>query len=169
VQLGLAVHIAEQAAGLDGRGPRLGVHEDPAQPGRVDGQPAVGQSGAGDVVANAAHREHEVVVASEVHCGDDIAGAGRLDDERRRLVDHAVPQRRRLLEALVRGEQQWAAQAPAEHLDRLVGQRARSLIRGGDVHGASVPSAPCSARRNAWGCSMAGSSRAFSITCSGQP
>ena len=43
VQLGLAVHLAQRAAGLDRRRPRLGVDQDPAQPGHVDRQPRVGQ------------------------------------------------------------------------------------------------------------------------------
>ena len=163
MQLRLAVDIAQRAPGLHGRGPRLGVHEDPAEPRHVHGQARVGQRGAGDVVAAAAHRQQEAVVARKLDGGHDVRRVGRLHDQRRSLVDHAVPEPRRLRETRVHGEEQRAAQALAERVDGL------GLIRGGDGHGASVPSAACSARRNAAGCSIGGSSAAFSITCKGHP
>ena len=125
VELGLAIHVAEKAPGLGCRGSRLGVDDHAAEPGHVECQTGVGECGAADVVAAAADREREPLVASEVHRCHDVGGAGRLDDQRRRLVDHAVPEERRLLEALVARQQHRAAQALAERIDGLFDQRGR--------------------------------------------
>ena len=155
VELGLAVDVAEQAPGLHGRGPRLGVDAHPAQAGHVERQPAVGDRGAGDVVAAAAHRQREAALAGEADRGDDVGRPGRLDDERRGRLDHAVPQPRRVVEARLPGQQHGAADVDASCRWRR--------------HAASVPIAVRSAAANASGCSIGGSSAQSSITCSGHP
>jgi hypothetical protein len=111
VELGLPVDVAEEASGLYARGPRLGVDEHAAESGHVERQAPVGQRGAAEVVAAAADREREPLVASELHRGHDVRGAGRLYHEGRRLLDQAVPEERRLLVAVVTGGKQLAAQA----------------------------------------------------------
>jgi hypothetical protein len=80
-------------------------------------------------VSPAAHRQRDVVLAGEVHRGHDIRRAGGLDDERGRLLDEAVPQSRRLVEAGVAGRQQRPAQAHPEFFDRLLDtQRAHERL-----------------------------------------
>jgi hypothetical protein len=61
-------------------------------------------------VAPAAHRQKNPVLASEVHRGDDIGDPSAAGDERRFLVDHAVPDLAGLVVALVAGSDQLALQ-----------------------------------------------------------
>jgi hypothetical protein len=56
------------------------------------------------------------VVADEVHRRRDVGAAGRLDDQRRRLLDQSVPEARRLVEAALAGSEKRTAQALAERL-----------------------------------------------------
>ena len=82
MELRLAVDVAEQAAGLHGRGPAFGVL-DSAEPGHVDRQSTVGERGAADVVAAAANRQRQAMIAREADGLDHVGGAGGADDDGR--------------------------------------------------------------------------------------
>ena len=130
VLLRRAVDVAQPAPGLDGRGPRLRVDSDAAQARHVERQAPVGERGARDVVAAAAHRQQQAVLAGEADRRDDVGrpvgwttSAGR--------VDHAVPEPRR------------RRRSPAHREGSRRRGRARAgprrPRRGGGGHAASVP------------------------------
>ena len=68
-------------------------------------------------MATAADGELQVLAAGELHRGDDVRDAGSADDQRRPLVDHAVPDRPRLVVAGVGRGDELAPDAFAKLLD----------------------------------------------------
>lgn len=72
---------------------------------------------AADVVVAPAHRHKEVVRAGEGDRGDHVADPGAADDQRRALVDHAIPDPAGGVVAVVPRADDLAAQAGREILD----------------------------------------------------
>jgi len=93
VELRLCVHVAPVRARPDAGRSHRRVDPNGLHRREVDHQAAVAEGVAGNVVAPAAHRQKEVVLAREVDRGDDIANAETASDERRLLVNKPVPQR----------------------------------------------------------------------------
>ena len=128
--------------GLHRRGPRPGVDDAPRAGADMSSvSAAVGDRGAGDVVAAAAHRQREAVLAGEADRGDDVGRPGRLDDERRRRLDHAVPEPRRVVEARLPGQEQ-----PGRGTSIAPGRRRRSCRRPSRSRCAARPGTPRAAR-----------------------
>ena len=91
MDLGLAVKVAPRGATLDPGAPRLGIDVDRVHGRQIDKNAAVARSAARGVVAAAAHCRQQSVLAGEIDCVDDVGGAAASRDERRFLVEHAVP------------------------------------------------------------------------------
>ena len=68
------------------------VHFDIVHGREIKDQAAFGACRPGDVVAAAAHRQEQVVLAGEVHGLDHVLDGGAPGDERGTTVDHAVPE-----------------------------------------------------------------------------
>jgi hypothetical protein len=83
VGLGGLVDVAEQTPRADVGELGLGVDGDLAQAGQVQGEAALGDGGAGDVVAAALDAEQQPVVAREADRGGDVGGGDRLEDQGR--------------------------------------------------------------------------------------
>ncbi len=129
VELGLAVEVAERAAGLGARGPRRGVDRHAAHEREVDHQAAVADGEAGDVVAAAAHRDQELMVArAKRTAGTTSAVPSAAHDQARAPVDHRVPDPARLVVVGVLRAEHGAAESAPEGL--------QDLRR--DLHGAAV-------------------------------
>ena len=114
-----AVDVTELAARLHGGDSSLRIDRDRAKPRHVDRHAPVGERRPGDVVAAAAHRDRRSAVSGEVDCRDDVCRVARLDDERGRMVDHRVPQERRLREAVFARAEDGAAHAAPQRLEGL--------------------------------------------------
>ena len=89
-------------------------------------------------MAAAPNCDHELLLSREAKCRDDVAGAGRPDDERRPTVDHPVPDRARRVVAGVVGEHDLAAErlaegAQAPHAGEPIDCRGRSVFLVGHV------------------------------------
>ena len=63
----------------------------------VDHEAAIAHRGAGDVVAAAADRHEQIVLARETHRPDDVAGLRTAHDHGGSSIDHAVPDRASLV------------------------------------------------------------------------
>ena len=105
VELRLAVHVAEQAAGLGARHAPRRIDPDAAHQRHVEHQPAVADGQSGDVVAAALDRQRQAVLARGVDARDDVGDAETPDDQRRTPIDHRVPDRARLVELRLAGLQ----------------------------------------------------------------
>ena len=92
VRRGRGVDVAEPAAAADVHQLALGVDGDVAQPGQVDGQAAVRHGLAGHVVAAAADRGREPVLAGHADRGHHVLGAGAAQDQAGPPVGHGVPE-----------------------------------------------------------------------------
>jgi hypothetical protein len=79
-----------------------------AHAGQVDHQPVVAQGAARNVVAAAAHRQRQAVVARKRHAGEHVGSAGAAHDQRRTAIDHRVPDRPGSVILRVAREQQGA-------------------------------------------------------------
>ena len=87
------IDVAPGRAALHPRATTFGVHPHAAHPGQVDHHAALPHGVTGDVVAAAADRDRQAVVAGERHGRHDIGLTARPDDHRRPPVDHRVPDR----------------------------------------------------------------------------
>jgi hypothetical protein len=87
------VDVSEQRAAGDLDGAVGWVDLDAPERGEVDHQAAVHASQAGAVVAPAADREVEPVLAAVVHRGDDVVDVRNARDQRGTSVDHRVVER----------------------------------------------------------------------------
>ena len=95
--LRLFVELAERDAGLNPRGLLLRVDADGAHRRQVDKEPALANRVAGNVVATAAHRHEQTVVAGKTHRPHHVACTAAAHDRARPAVDHGVPDRPRLV------------------------------------------------------------------------
>ena len=129
--LRLLVEVRERAAGLDpgGASDRVDAHR--AQRRQVDQEPAVADGVAGDVVAAAAHRDQQFVLAREVNRADDVGGPGAADDHARPAIDHGVPDRPCRVVAGVTRQVEGAAQAATQRLHLLGADRGRPALERG--------------------------------------
>src|SRR5215472_11994979 len=84
------VHVAPDAATLDADGARGRIDADTAHRPEVDDQTVVTHPQASRVVATAADRDREPLLATEVHRGDNVGHVSAACDQARVTVDHAV-------------------------------------------------------------------------------
>jgi hypothetical protein len=119
VLLGCLVDVLEQAPRSDLG--QLGVRFDDhvTHAGQVQGQTALGDGGAGDVVAAALDAQQQPVVAGEPNRRGHVAGRGRLQDQRWDLGGHAVPDPQRVVPALVPSAQQPAGDLRVQLVELL--------------------------------------------------
>src|SRR5687767_15209035 len=85
----------------------------------------------GQAVTPASHRDEQVVGASEVHTLHNVGGTRATRDQRRTLVEGAVPDAARGVVALAANEQQGTPQRRAQLLD-LAGCQEELLAQAGD-------------------------------------
>ena len=90
--------------------------------GQVDDDAAVAGGEAGQRVPAAADGDEQVLAARELDRAHDVGDAGAADDQRRPPVVGAVPDRARLVVALVGGPDELAAQALLELGERRVAE-----------------------------------------------
>ena len=97
VWTGGRVDVAEQAAAARVHQLAFGIDGHLAQAGQVDGQAAVRHGLARHVVAAAADRGRQPVLAGHGDRGHHVLGAGAAQDQAGPPVDHGVPDQPRLL------------------------------------------------------------------------
>ena len=73
----------------------------------------------------AADGDEQVLAAREVHRAHDVGDAGAANDQRRPLVVRAVPDRARLVIAVVLGPDELSAQALLELAERRLAEHVR--------------------------------------------
>ena len=133
------VHITEPAAAAGVRQVLLGVDGHLPQSAEVDGQPAIGQRLAGDVVTAAPHRRRQPEVAGGIDRGHDVRRAGTGQDQARTLVDHRVPDGPGLLVVRAVRLDDRAAEPALQGLNDLLPSRgvddAIRRVSGGGSHG----------------------------------
>src|ERR1700682_551026 len=78
-------------ATLGGGGAALPIDGDPVHARHVDHDAVVAGREAGDAVASSAHRDEQVLFASEADGGDDVFDACRTGDEGWAAVGHPIP------------------------------------------------------------------------------
>ena len=124
-RLGLVIEVRPGAAALgDGRAARrVDAHRGHAR--QVDDDAAVAGRVSGKRMPTAADGHDEVLAAREVDRPHDVGDAGALDDQRRPLVVRAVPDRPRLVVALVLGPDELSAQALLELAERRLAEHVR--------------------------------------------
>ena len=118
VELGLAIHVAQEAAGLRPREPGRRIHPDATHQRHVEHHRAVGDREAGDVVAASLDRERQPMLAHELHRGDDVSHAETADHQRGAAIDHGVPEAASVVVAWITGAEERAAQTRAQGGDR---------------------------------------------------
>ena len=90
VRPGRLVDVAPARAALCPGRRRRRVDVDPAHPGQVDHQAALGHRPAGDVVPAAAHRDLQPGLTGVAHRGRDVLGVRAAGDQRGPAVDQPV-------------------------------------------------------------------------------
>ena len=105
------VELTQRHASLGAGRASLGVHSDVLQPPQVDGEAAVDERRAGDAVTSAPGRHGELVLAGEQDRAPDVLDVRDLRDGGGAPVAHGVPERARVLVALVAGREQLAPEA----------------------------------------------------------
>ena len=95
-----------------------------AHAGEVDHDPVVAGREPGDAVAAAADRDHELLLARESKCRDDVVDVRRPNDERGPPVGHPVPDRARPVVPGVVREDDLAGERLAEGAQALARGRA---------------------------------------------
>ena len=103
VRLRGVVELGEQRAAAHAGGAPLGIDVGAAHPREVDHDAVVAGREAGDAVAAAPDGDDELLLTGEAEGRDDVVGARRPHDQRGPTVDHAVPDRARLVVAGVVG------------------------------------------------------------------
>ena len=116
VRRGGRVDVAEQAAAARVHQLAFGIDGHLAQAGQVDGQAAVRHGLAGHVVAAAADRGREPVLAGHGDRGHHVLGAGAAQDQAGTPVDHGVPDQPRLFVVRVVGADDVALEDPGQVL-----------------------------------------------------
>ena len=134
VHLRSLIDIAQRAARADPRQARLDIHLDGAHTGHVEGDAAIGQCQARDVVSPALDGEYELVVADE---GDGLHHVLRGDGPHhhgRLLLDHPVPDEDRLGETFIVGEDQCPFETGSQGIQRLARDVPRVSPQTGDLY-----------------------------------
>jgi len=96
------VHVGGRTARLDAHRTSTRIHADALHTREIDDETAVAASQAGTVVPPTTYCNHELLVATEVHRGDDVGGIRAASDQPRSLVDHAVVQGAHLVVVRIR-------------------------------------------------------------------
>ncbi len=95
--LGLVIEIGKRRAAFHARRPVGRIDVDGIHRRQIDYEAIVAHRRARDVVSAAADRHLQVVLAGEVHGGDDVGDAGATHDQGRAPVDHGIPERARFV------------------------------------------------------------------------
>ena len=117
--LGFSVEIAPGGAALDMGRAVGGLDQHRSHVGKIDHDAAVIGCQAGHVVASAADRKIEALLASEVHGGDHIGSAAAAGDQRRGAVDQAVAHHARVVVAGIARLDQCAAKTARQWGDGI--------------------------------------------------
>ena len=99
VDLGLAVNVTQEAAGLGAGRARDRVHPHAAHERHVEHQSSIAHGKSGDVVTAALDGQSQAALACEVHARHDVGNPEAAHDERRPPVDHGVPKGARFVVA----------------------------------------------------------------------
>ena len=106
-----SVHLAPGAAAADPNRARLRIDLDVAQQREIDHDTVVAGSQPSAVVAAAADRKQQVVVASEPHSRGHVVGVRTARDQRRPSVDHGVEDLARFAVLTILGPDQRSAES----------------------------------------------------------
>ena len=131
-RLRLVIQVAQRRACADVRDARLGIDANEVHPRKIDHHAALADGIARDVVAPAANREHQPVLAREVHRAHHVRRPGAACDERRTAVDHAVPDRAGLVVTGVAFAEQRSAHCAPQGFDPRGIDRSGSPVRSSD-------------------------------------
>jgi hypothetical protein len=107
----------ERGPALDPGAPRAGVDLHGLHARQVDHEPVVAQRVAGDVVPAAAYGQEHAVLAREVQRLDHVLRPRAGGDDRRTLVDHAVPDLAGLVVARVARNEDLASETLLQSID----------------------------------------------------
>ena len=132
-RLRLVVEVRPRAAALGHGGAAGGVDAHAGHGRQVDDHAAVAGGEAGQRVPAAADGDEQVLAAREVDRAHDVGDAGAADDQRRPPVVGAVPDRARLVVAVVLGPDELAAQALLELAERRLAEHVGDGRCGGHV------------------------------------
>ena len=132
------IDIAEVAARADPHTPRLDLDLHLVHRRHVEGDTAVTQRQAGDVVPAALDRQLELVVADELDGSHDVPHGRRPHHECRPLRDHPVPDGRRFDKRLVVRVDQGAAQIGRQRLEGCSRDIPGLARQTGDLHSCHV-------------------------------
>jgi len=113
----------------------IGVDGDLAHARQVQGQAALGDGGAGDVMAPALDAEQQPVVAGEADRGGNVVGRGRLENQGREPGRHAIPDRDGIVPTLVAGAHQPALYPRLQAVELLGGEADGSAVESGEIDG----------------------------------
>ncbi len=134
---------AHVAAALGDGGAAGGVDAHAGHGRQVDDHAAVAGGEAGKRVPAAADGDEQVLAAREVDRAHDVGDAGAADDQRRPPVVGAVPDRARLVVAVVVGADELAAQALLELAERCLAEHVGDGRCGGHVFWAPLRAGVC--------------------------
>src|SRR5262245_55153529 len=112
--MGGVIDIARRAARVDPNGFARRIHAHALRHRKINHPPVVAAAEPGAIVATAADREEETLIAAEVHRRDDIGDVHAARNKEWPLVDHAIVQFAGLLVPRVVSEDQLTAQALLE-------------------------------------------------------
>ena len=115
------VDLAQQASAAGAHDPALGVDRHRAHRAEVDHEAFIARALAGDAVATAAHRHHEIVIASKGERRDHVIVRQAAHNAGRPPVEHAVPHTARLVVARIRGKQHRAVKAGPQAIECEIG------------------------------------------------
>lgn len=93
----LLVKLAERYAGFYPRATRLRIDTNRAHRRQVDQEPTLANCVSGDVVATAAHRQEQSIVAGQAHGAHHVTGTVAAHHSGWPPVDHRVPDRPRFV------------------------------------------------------------------------
>jgi hypothetical protein len=113
------IEVAQGGAAAGTHHARVRIDPHRAHAGQIDHQAIVAQGIAGDVVAAAAHRQRQAVVAREGDRGQHVGGAAAAGDEGRTPLDHRVPEGARALVVGIARLQQRPPECGLEVLDHV--------------------------------------------------
>ena len=111
VRLRGVVELGEERAAAHAGSAPLRIDIGAAHAREVDHDAVVARREAGDAVAAAPNRDDELLLTGEAEGRDDVVGAGRPHDQGRPTVDHAVPDRARIVVAGVVGAHDLAGES----------------------------------------------------------
>jgi hypothetical protein len=128
------VHVTQRAPCSHAHEPCLGIHADPTQRGHIEGDAAVRQREAGDVVTAAPDRELQLVLAREVDRPHDVIVGCRPHHDRRSLRDHPVPEGDRIGKSLIRGMEERSIELHREGGKAVLVHVPGAASETGDLH-----------------------------------